>query len=79
MYFESLTAVIFLLLIGTFGITLAMAIVSGLVVFVLRDLTGNVLLGYLLGLPLFWIAAYFLLLKKRRPIYWYASQLFIRE
>ena len=68
-----------LLLVGTFGLTLAMAIVSGLVVFLFRDLTGSVLLGYLIGLPLFWVAAYFALLKPGRPIHWYAKQLFIRE
>jgi len=68
-----------LLLVGTFGLTLALAIVCGLIVFLFRDLTGSVLLGYLIGLPLFWAAAYFLLLKRGRPIHWYARQLFIRE
>lgn len=68
-----------LLLVGTFGLTLALAIVSGLIVFLFRDLTGSVLLGYLIGLPVFWIAAYFLLIKRGRPIHWFARQLFIRE
>jgi hypothetical protein len=68
-----------LLLAGNFGLTLAMAIVSGLIVFLFRDLTGSVLAGYLIGLPVFWVAAYFLLLKKGRPIHSYASQLFLRE
>ena len=50
-----------LLALGSFVLTLAFAIVSGLVVFLMRDLTGSVLLGYLTGLPLFWAPAWFLL------------------
>jgi hypothetical protein len=68
-----------LLVIGTFGLTLAMAVISGLVVFLFRDLTGSVLLGYLIGLPLFWLASVFLLFRKGMPIHSFAKLLFIRE
>jgi hypothetical protein len=68
-----------LLVVGTFGLTLAMAVISGLVVFLFRDLTGSVLLGYLIGLPLFWLVSIFLLFRKGMPIYLFARQLFISD
>jgi hypothetical protein len=68
-----------LCLVGSFGITLAMAIANGLLVFWLRDLLGSVLMAYVIGLPLFWVLAYFLLLKKGRPLYVFAKQFFVEE
>lgn len=68
-----------LLLFGTFGMTIGLAIVSGLIVFLFRDLTGSVFLGYIIGLPLFWSASYILLFRKGRPIHRYAKQLFLQE
>jgi hypothetical protein len=68
-----------LILIGSFGITLFLAILNGFLVFFLRDLFGSVGLAYLIGLPLFWILTYFLLLRKGMPIYLFAKMLFIKE
>lgn len=68
-----------MLIFGTFGMTLGLAIISGAMVFLFRDLTGSVLLGYLIGLPLFWLASYILLFKKGRLVYRYAERLFIQE
>jgi len=68
-----------LCLIGAFGITLALAIVNGLLVFTLKDMLGSTVLAYCIGLPLFWITTYFLLLKEGRPLYHYAKLFFIKE
>jgi len=65
--------------VGAFGITLALAILNGLLVFFIRDALGSVGLAYLIGLPLFWVLVYFLLLKRGRPLYAYAKLFFIEE
>jgi len=70
---------ILVVLAGTFGITLGLAVVCGLLVFFIRDLTGSIPLAYAIGLPAFWITVYFLLLKRGRPLYLYARLLFIDE
>ena len=70
---------IVLALAGAFGITLALAILNGFLVFWLRDLTGSVPLAYGIGLPLFWILAAFLLLKKGRPLYRYARLFMVKD
>jgi len=69
---------VWFLMFGTFGMTLFMAIASGLLVFLMRDITGSVLLGYLIGLPVFWTLSYFLLFRKGMPVYLYAKQLFVQ-
>lgn len=64
---------------GAFGITLALAILNGLLVFLIRDMLNSVPLAYLIGLPFFWILCYFLLLKRGRPLYHYTKMFFIEE
>lgn len=67
--------ILLLCLIGTFGIALGLAVLHGLLVFGIRDLTGSVLAAYLIGEPLFWGLLWFLLLKRGRPLYYYITQL----
>jgi len=66
--------IIAITLVGTFGICLALAVANGLLVFLIRDLTGSILLGYFIGLPLFWAIAYFVLLRPGRPLHRFAKQ-----
>lgn len=70
---------IILALIGAFGITLSLAIINGFLVFWIRDLTGSVGLAYLIGLPLFWIATVFLLLRRNMPLHRYAKLFMVDE
>jgi hypothetical protein len=71
------------ILIWTFGsqwvVCLGLAILAALSVMGIRDLTGSVLLGYLIGLPAFSIVAYFLLFRKKMPMHFIAKQLYVQE
>ena len=71
--------IMLVVLTGAFGITLVLAVLCGLLVFLIRDLTGSIPLAYATGLPAFWFLVYFLLLKPGRPLYQYARILFIKE
>ncbi|MDY6904944.1 MAG: hypothetical protein SWH61_09675 [Thermodesulfobacteriota bacterium] len=71
------------ILVFSFGaqwvVCLGLAIVAALMVMGFRDLTGSILAGYLIGIPLFAIFAYALLFRRKMPMYWIARQLFIKE
>ncbi len=58
---------------------LGLAILASLSVMGLRDLTGSLLAGYLIGIPAFSVVAYFLLFRRKMPMYLVAKQLFIEE
>jgi hypothetical protein len=58
---------------------LSLAIVAALAVMGLRDLTGSVLLGYLIGLPLVSVVYYYILFRGKGVMYLIAKQLFIKE
>ncbi len=62
-----------------FGLCLGLAILAALCVMSLRDLFGNILLGYLVGIPAFSVVAYFLLFRRKMPMYLIAKQLFVKE
>ncbi len=64
---------------GTFGITLLLAVLNGLLVFWIRDITGSIPMAYAIGLPVFWALAYLLLFRRGRPLYLYAKQFFVKE
>lgn len=72
-----------LLLIFSFGtqwlVCLGLAIVATLIVMGLRDFMGSILLGYLIGVPLFIILAQFLLFRRGMPMHMIARQLYIKE
>jgi len=71
------------ILIFSFGaqwvVCLGLAIAAALIVMGFAGLTGSLLAGYCIGLPVFWLAAYFLLFRRKMPMYWIARQLFIQE
>ncbi|ABW67121.1 hypothetical protein [Desulfosudis oleivorans] len=58
---------------------LGLAIVAALMVMGLRDLTGSILLGYLIGVPLFIVLAQFLLFRRGMPMQKLAKILYIKE
>ena len=60
-------------------VCLGLAIVAALIVMGFRNLTGSILLGYLIGVPVFCIASYFTLFRRGMPMYLIARQLFIAE
>ncbi|MGD0279602.1 MAG: hypothetical protein ABSC11_09880 [Smithella sp.] len=67
----------------TFGtqwvVCLGLAIIAALTVMAVSNLAGNMLMGYIIGILIFSIAAYFLLFKRGMPMYLIAKQLFIKE
>jgi hypothetical protein len=71
------------ILIFSFGaqwvVCLGLAIVAALIVMGLRNFTGSILLGYLIGIPLFIVLAQLLLFRRGMPMYLIAKQLFIKE
>ncbi len=71
------------LLIASFGaqwiVCLGLAIVAALMVMGLRGVTGSILLGYLIGVPLFIVLAQLLLFRRGMPMHMIARQLYIRE
>jgi hypothetical protein len=74
---------VFRLLICSFGaqwiVCLGLAIIAALMVMGLRNVTGSILLGYLIGVPLFIVLAQLLLFRRGMPMYLIAKQLFIKE
>ncbi|MBN2159100.1 MAG: hypothetical protein JW807_06875 [Spirochaetes bacterium] len=60
-------------------VCLGLAILAALSVMGIRDLTGSMLLGYVIGIPAFSVVAYFLLFRRKMPMYWIAKQLFVKE
>ena len=60
-------------------VCLGLAILAALSVMGLRDLFGSILLGYLVGIPAFSVVAYFLLFRRKMPMYLIAKQLFVKE
>jgi len=58
-----------------FGVCLGVAILASLAVMGIRTLTGHIWVGYLVGIPAFSVAAYFLLFRKKMPMYVIAKQL----
>lgn len=71
------------LLIFSFGaqwvVCLGLAILAALLVMALRDFTGSILLGYLIGVPVFIVLAQLLLFRRGMPMQWIAKQLYIKE
>ena len=59
--------------------TAGLAIAAALLVMTLRDFTGSILLGYLIGVPLFIVLAQFLLFRRGMPMQMIAKQLYIKE
>lgn len=60
-------------------VCLVLAVGAALIVMGLRDVTGSVLLGYLIGVPLFIVLAQLLLFRRGMPMQWIAKQLYIKE
>ncbi len=58
---------------------LGLAIIAALVVMGFRNLTGSILMGYIIGVPVFCIVSYFVLFRRGMPMYLIAKQLFIAE
>ncbi|MDI6741597.1 MAG: hypothetical protein QMD11_02565 [Smithella sp.] len=58
---------------------LGLAILAALMVMGLRDFTGSILLGYLIGVPLFIVLAQLLLFRRGMPMYLIAKQLYLKE
>jgi hypothetical protein len=62
-----------------FGLTLSIAVIAAMTVIGLSKITGNILAGYLIGIPSFSLVAYLLLFRRKMPMYWLARQLFFKE
>lgn len=60
-------------------VCLGLAIVAALMVMGLRNVTGSILLGYLIGVPLFIVTAQLLLFRRGMPMQIIARQLYIKE
>lgn len=60
-------------------VCLGLAIAAALLVMTLRDFTGSILLGYLIGVPSFIVIAQLLLFRRGMPMYLIAKQLYIKE
>lgn len=58
---------------------LGLAILAALSVMGIRNATGSLLAGYGIGLPVFSLAAYFLLFRRTMPMHWIARQLYVKE
>ncbi len=71
------------LLIFSFGaqwvVCLGLAILAALMVMGLRDVTGSLLLGYLIGVPVFIALAQLLLFRRGMPMQMIAQKLYIKE
>lgn len=72
-----------MLLIASFGaqwvVCLGLAIVASLMVMGLRNVTGSILLGYLIGVPLFIVLAQLLLFRRGMLMQRIAKLLYIKE
>jgi len=60
-------------------ICLGLAILAALTVMGIRDLTGSLILAYLIGIPAFSVVAYFLLFRRKMPMHLIAKQLYVKE
>lgn len=60
-------------------VCLGLAVVATLMVMGLRDMTGSLLLGYLIGVPAFVALAQTLLFRRGMPMHRVAKQLYLRE
>lgn len=60
-------------------ICLGLAILAALLVMTFRDFTGNTLLGYLIGVPLFIVLAQYLLFRRGMLMQMIAQKLYIKE
>lgn len=60
-------------------VCLGLAIVAALIVMGMRDMTGCLLLGYLIGIPLFVGLAQILLFRRGMPMHLIAKQLYIKD
>ncbi len=63
---------------AVFGIALLSAAAAALTVYFIGRFTGHIA-SYFIGLPLFALVWYFLLLKKGRPVYSYMKSFFFQE
>lgn len=70
--------IVFWALAGTFGLTLVLAVLQGILVTQLARAAGSVLLGYLIGVPVFWFLLWLLLLRRGWPVHRYARQLYMK-
>jgi len=66
-------------LIGVFGFGLGSAAIAALFVHFIHMATGNVFLGFLLGLPLFIFPAYYFCSQRTLPIYSFFQHIFFTE
>lgn len=60
-------------------VCLGLAILAALSVMGIRELTGSLLAAYGIGLPVFALAAYFLLFRRTMPMHRIARQLYVKE
>jgi hypothetical protein len=60
-------------------VCLGLAILAALLVMKLGDFTGSILLGYLIGVPVFIVLAQLLLFRRGMPMYVIAKQLYLKE
>ena len=60
-------------------VCLGLAILAALTVMGFRELTGSLLAAYLIGVPVFSVAAYFLLFRRNMPMHLIAKQLYVKE
>jgi uncharacterized membrane protein (DUF2068 family) len=68
------------LTLGTiFVVCLGLGILASLLVIRIGDAFDSMWVGYLSGIPIFFFFSYYLLFRKRMPMYIIARQLFIRE
>ena len=61
-----------------FGVCLGLALLATLAVTGIRDMTGSVLAAYLVGVPGFSAAAYFLLFRRGMPMHLIAKRLYVK-
>ena len=62
-----------------FAVCPCLALLTSLLVIKIGDAFRNMLLGYLIGIPLISLMSYYLLFKRKMPVYMIAKLLFIRE
>lgn len=62
-----------------FVVCLGLALLATLAVTGIRDITGSLLAAYLIGVPVFSAAAYFLLFRRGMPMQLIAKQLYVKE
>ncbi len=60
-------------------VCLGLAILAALSVMGIRELTGSLLAAYGIGIPAFTLVSYFLLFRRKMPMYLIAKQLYVKE